>query len=534
MRDDNVQLAVDDDRLLHRSGISNPEGKTKNDGRSKTVKTADEEITLFRKLTMKIGDRTLLKEQDLRVSKGTITILMGPSGIGKSMLSDAVFNVEVRGTHTTRSDNENESGLRGALVFQDGGGLPHLNVGDNLALTGASRERCSEMMRVFELSSHTMGGALSGGERRRLAVTRALLTQREWLWLDEPDAGLDIERLEELARTLREQAETHGLAMVVVTHSVKLAAAIADRVIVLGEDGKLHEIGYDLIATGTEAIERAVKKTLEHSSEGKGEDTAQRLHTEAPRVKDNPLRWLLQIAYSAAGAWAIARERQARMTLKQTFVLSAIKGALYYPFIGSIFGGVFVLVFTSAVPPFITVKKVLSEFGPSIVMRFSPPISAILIAACAGSTISAWVGQMAAGRQLDALQVIGVDIHRRVLAPIWWGLSTGAIVNTLTFAMGITTVFAAYISMQGDMEANAAFWNAWSGGKANEGLRHLLAAGLKTVGYAMLVAAVSIGTAATVMRSQREVAAAVTRGIVYSSVMVMTAELLILMFNYVI
>ena len=498
-----------------------------------SVKQADDEIVLCRHLTMRVGSRILVSDESLTVRKSTITVLMGPSGVGKSMLSEAVFGLDARGVHTTRSDDGNEASGRGALVFQEGGGLPHLSVADNLALTGASRKRCSEMMHAFELIPHTLGGAMSGGERRRLAVARALLAQREWLWLDEPDAGLDIERLEELARTLKTQADTHGLAMVVATHSVKLAGAIADRIVVLGEDGKLHEIEPDAIAAGAQAIETEVKAALDRGRDGRIDGRGQATDTQASRTRPNPVQWLLQISCSVEAVWIILREHHARKTLAQALVLSAMKGALYYPFIGVIFGGVFVLVFIFSVP-FVAAEKVLSEFGPTIVMRFSPPISAILIAACAGSTISAWVGQMAAGRQLDALTVIGVDIHRGVLAPIWWGLSTGAVVNTVTFAAGITAVLAGYVSIQGGTEASATFWSAWGGNNATEGWRHVKAAGLKAAGYAMLLAAVSIGSAAAAVRSQQEVAAAVTRGIVWSSVVVMSAELIILAIDYAI
>ena len=496
------------------------------------MKQPDNDIVLCRQLTMRVGDRTLVKEQSLTVRKGTITVLMGPSGAGKSMLSEAVFRLEARGAYTTGADDNNDAGRRGALVFQDGGGLPHLSALDNLTLTGASPERCRELMRAFELSPHTLGGAMSGGERRRLAVARALLAQREWLWLDEPDAGLDVERIEELTRTLKAQAETHTLAIVVVTHSAKLAAAIADRTIVLGEDGKLHEISPDALARGTQAIETAMKEALERSREARSEGAGEKTQGQPSTAITNPAQWLLQIAYGAVGAWATLRERHSRKTLAQALVLSAFKGALYYPFIGAIFGGVFVLVFIFAVP-FLAAEKVLSEFGPTIVMRFSPPIAAILIAACAGSTIAAWVGQMAAGRQIDALRVLGVDVNRRVLAPIWWGLSAGAIVNTATFAAGITAVFATYVSLEGGVEASAAFWSAWGENNSTlDGLRQVQAATLKSVGYAMLVAAVTIGSAAATLRSQQEVAAAVTRGIVWSSVVVMSAELIMLVLDY--
>ena len=131
----------------------------------------------------------------------------------------------------------------GALVFQEGGGLPHLTVLENLAVTGADASRCKEIADTFGLAPHTLGGVMSGGERRQLAVARAMLAQRTLLCLDEPDAGLDIKRIEELGRTLRKLADEGDLAIVAITHSAQLvSAANAERVLVLGHDAKLTEI----------------------------------------------------------------------------------------------------------------------------------------------------------------------------------------------------------------------------------------------------------------------------------------------------
>ena len=147
------------------------------------------------------------------------------------------------------------------------------------------------------------------------------------------------------------------------------------------------------------------------------------------------------------GVPAIVREPVGRRTLGQALALSAVRGIVYYPFIGAVFGGVFVLMFISGVP-FVSPVVVIKEFGAEIVVRFAPPIAAILVAACSGSTIAAWVGQMTVQRQLDAIAILGVDVGRRILAPIWWGLSVGAVINTFTFAFGIAAVMGIYLATQ--------------------------------------------------------------------------------------
>lgn len=488
-------------------------------------------IDVFTDLTVKVGSRTLLTKGTLKVQRGTVTVLMGPSGVGKSMLSDLVFGTEARGARIESGTITEAVRERSALVFQEGGGLPHLSVLENLAMTGAQGSLCKEVADAFELAPHTLGSTMSGGERRRLAVARAVLAQRTLLWLDEPDAGLDIERIDELGRILRKEVDKNdGLAIVVITHNVRLAAATkAERVLVLGYDAKLAEIDTENGTAGADALETQLKNNLAEM----GGDTT---HAEETRTNEEGIfakaaRWLTQIPDAVYGVPAIVRERAARRTFGQALTLSAVRGALYYPFIGSIFGGVFILVFIFAVP-FLAPERVIAEFGANIVVRFAPPIAAILIAACAGSTIAAWVGQMTASRQLDALAVLGVDVNRRVLAPIWWGLSVGAVISTVTFAAGTTAVMGAYVATQGGIEATSNFWTGFGAGGTEDGAQVVEAALVKTLGYAALLAAVSIGSTSGSLRSQHAVSAAITQGIVWSSLVVMSAELIVLAIDY--
>lgn len=114
------------------------------------MKNSVETIELFNGLSIRIGARTLVDRQSLGVERGKITVLTGASGVGKSILADVVFAVPtapgliVEGT-------VGEARRRGALVFQAGGGLAHLDVRENLLLVRADRARAEELIERFAL-----------------------------------------------------------------------------------------------------------------------------------------------------------------------------------------------------------------------------------------------------------------------------------------------------------------------------------------------------------------------------------------------
>ena len=415
----------------------------------------EQEVELFRDLTISFTDRTLLSNQELSVPYGSITVLMGPSGVGKSVLADTVFRLDEARAETSVQGDIGSARQEGALVFQEGGGLPHLTVNDNLMLVSPERDRCQEMAQQFQILPDGKGANLSGGERRRLAVGRSLLANKRFLWLDEPEAGLDLHRTEELSRLLRQQVEEHNLAAVVTTHNTEFAARLADRVVFLGYDGRLQEIEMETGDFGSkrDSIIRQLNQKLSETvikdgASGVSEETGPGFSTRfrAFARNLNAGAWLFQIAESLPYLFKFVSNRQSNTTFLQSLILSAGRGLFYYPFIGAIFGGVFILIFAAV--PFLPPAKVVEEFGSTIVLRFSPPISAILVAACAGSTIASWVGQMSASRQLDALAVLDIRITRVVLGPVWWGLTIATVVNTFLFALALSCVFAAYVWAQ--------------------------------------------------------------------------------------
>ena len=188
----------------------------------------------------------------LRVAPGEVATIMGPSGVGKSTLLDAIGGHLPRGfalTGTIRLNGRSIADLpaearRIGLVFQDAVLFPHLSVGDNLAfgLPPSVRGRAARRARVEEaLIQAGLGGlhdrdpaTLSGGQRARAALMRSLLAEPLALLLDEPFSRLDAELRDGMRRFAFDHIRDRGIAAILVTHDRADADAAAGPVLSLG------------------------------------------------------------------------------------------------------------------------------------------------------------------------------------------------------------------------------------------------------------------------------------------------------------
>ncbi len=514
-------------------------------------------IVLFRDLTVTFNGRRLIEKQTLEVSPGTVTVLMGPSGAGKSILADVVFGLKREGRDLDLDGEQGDLSELGALVFQSSGGLDHLTPDENLQLAAPNDpgDRTDHARRIGEVwESLGFGEAkprwdasrkLSGGQQRKLATMRALTRDRRLLWLDEPAAGLDVRSITGLVAEL-EKSRGQEVAIVVTTHRVGFAASIADRVLFLDGKGNLEPVrlppktqeGSDDGRRRALEVELApllkeaeVKKKEEGKEEERKREEENQDATGARPVDSTIRPWSIPAvcARSATAGiqsllsfvdwpnWAVGR------SFLKAGNLTVVKGATFYPLVGAVFAGIFILIFELSLP-FLSTGRVIVEFGPTIVLRLSPPFAAILVAARAGSAISAWVGQMTVTRQLDALRVLGIPTGRRVTGPAWVGLALGGPVGTLTFGASLLAVFAVYLLVI-------------EGGGAIELLRGFGSVGnaealAKTVIYGGLVASVTVAFAEEPKHEQDQVSHSLTQGIVWSTVTVMLAELSFLALRY--
>ncbi|NUR63540.1 MAG: ABC transporter ATP-binding protein [Catenulispora sp.] len=185
------------------------------------------------------GATPVLDGIDLDVAPGEFVCLLGASGCGKSTLLNLVAGLDAPSTGSI----EVPSG-RAALMFQESALFPWLTAGENielaLRLRGVSgrRERRAEAERLLELvrlrGSHAKRPhQLSGGMRQRVALARALAQGGKVLLMDEPFAALDAITRDVLHEELIRLWESTGLAVLFVTHNVREAVRLGQRVVLL-------------------------------------------------------------------------------------------------------------------------------------------------------------------------------------------------------------------------------------------------------------------------------------------------------------
>ncbi len=206
------------------------------------------------------GDLTVLRGVNLDVRPGEIVGLIGPSGSGKSSLLHAAGLREHPTSGEVKIDGEAVGGLperarthirlaRIGFVYQFHHLLPEFDARDNVALPlriaghglSAARERAEELLVALGLADRLthQPSQMSGGERQRVAVARALANRPRLLLADEPTGNLDPATSQTVFEALHDLAKKSGVAALIATHNMELAGHM-DRVFAL-KDGHLEE-----------------------------------------------------------------------------------------------------------------------------------------------------------------------------------------------------------------------------------------------------------------------------------------------------
>lgn len=210
-----------------------------------------EKILEIKNLTKKYGSQTILDGIDLSIDKGEVVVVVGPSGCGKSTLLRCINSLEDIDAGEIIHD-----GHKIGMVFQSYELFPHLSVLDNITLAPIKvqkRDKAEVKKQALELlkrvglldKADSYPRQLSGGQKQRFAIVRALCVEPEILLFDEVTAALDPEMVREVLDVMLDLAK-QGRTMIIVTHEMQFAKAVADRVIFLDgghivEEGKPKE-----------------------------------------------------------------------------------------------------------------------------------------------------------------------------------------------------------------------------------------------------------------------------------------------------
>jgi ABC-2 type transport system ATP-binding protein len=201
-----------------------------------------EHVLEVRGLVHRYGDHTALAGVDLTVESGECVALLGPNGAGKTTLVRNVIGliegnadlIEVAGGNPRRAETRRRLG-----VVQQAVGFPRsLTVGEIVGGAAARRgcppEAASRAIAEMGLAGLEKRRAvkLSGGQQQRLQLAMGLVADPVLLVLDEPTEGLDVEARRRFWKTIRRRLD-HGAGVLITTHLVDEAAAVADRVVVV-------------------------------------------------------------------------------------------------------------------------------------------------------------------------------------------------------------------------------------------------------------------------------------------------------------
>lgn len=182
-----------------------------------------------------------LSGQSLSVDKGDKIAIIGPSGCGKSTLLKIISGTE------NEISGHIKKRAKTSFVLQEYGLFPWKNVGQNISLALKLEKKGKKEIekKIFDISKNLgiekilnkYPDEISGGQKQRVAIARALVTNPDLLLLDEPFNSLDSLTREDAQDLVIDIASKRGMSFIIVTHNIEECVYMADRVLIMSNDG---------------------------------------------------------------------------------------------------------------------------------------------------------------------------------------------------------------------------------------------------------------------------------------------------------
>ncbi|MEQ1904850.1 MAG: ABC transporter permease [Pirellulaceae bacterium] len=431
-------------------------------------------------LSVKAGERTLLTDVNLTLPGGRISIVVGPSGVGKSIalkIIGGLISKRYDGISTTGQvliGKQPVSVGEAGVVFQSFALLDELSPLGNVDFAyGCSKHAGSEQrtpeqwLTELNVPQNVPTSRLSGGQRQRLAIARTLAADPPILLYDEPTSGLDPATGEKVAGLIRETHSRFGKTSIVVTHDYQTLLPIADHVFLFDSNArKIIEVPREQWPRLGELIYQvAIAK--------------EQLATAPPTSSSSLARLAFLVAslFSRttdavlAGLWALVSLvptwRNPRWGLRfVAHYAGQIFGptAIIYLLIAGFINGYVTTFFTFQFFPFalytepLLIEDLLQAIGFTLYRVFVPILSCILIAARCGAAVTADVGGRQYGSQLDAMRTFNASPNRYLLTAIMLGFLVGT--PLLNFVSYLAAVAASLLSfVWSHPERGPDFWD---------------------------------------------------------------------------
>ncbi len=443
-------------------------------------------------LKIKAGDRELLAETDLTITAGKITVIVGGSGAGKSVLLRTLAGLlpnngpvikwdgKIESGHVSQttsapevdpesnSDKDNQGTTSAAetiptiqprigIVFQQFALFDELSPTENVQFaldhrndrTRTSGQSARQWLEELGVPAKTPVAALSGGQKQRLAIARTLAANPDIILYDEPTSGLDAASGGKVAELIRHTHDTYHRTSIIVTHDYETLIPIADEVLLL--DSETHLLvpvprqDWPQIPTRMRPVQLSETPssppTLAQQSTSKLDAFLRQTGSTVVAAVRLPYDLLPLFPRPRWGLRFFAH--YLRLVGGVSAWIYLILAGLIVGFTGTYFTFRF-LPFRLYTQPLL-IDELLSSIGFALYRILVPVLATILIAARCGAAVAADVGVKQYGGQIDAMRTLGVKPRLYLLIPIvlafmlatpileWMAFTSARFISMLSF-----------------------------------------------------------------------------------------------------
>ncbi len=443
-------------------------------------------------LKIKAGDRELLAETDLTITAGKITVIVGGSGAGKSVLLRTLaglipnngpvikWNGKIESGHVSQTTSppevapENHSSKdhqgttsasetnptvqpRIGIVFQQFALFDELSPTANVQFaldhrndrTRTSSHSSRQWLEELGVPAKTPVAALSGGQKQRLAIARTLAANPDIILYDEPTSGLDAASGGKVAELIRHTHDTYHRTSIIVTHDYETLIPIADEVLLLDSEPRLlvpvPRQNWPQIPTRMRPVQLSETPssppTLAQQSTSKLDAFLRQTGSTVVAAVRLPYDLLPLFPRPRWGLRFFAH--YLRLVGGVSAWIYLILAGLIVGFTGTYFTFRF-LPFRLYTQPLL-IDELLSSIGFALYRILVPVLATILIAARCGAAVAADVGVKQYGGQIDAMRTLGVKPRLYLLIPIvlafmlatpileWMAFASARFISMLSF-----------------------------------------------------------------------------------------------------
>ncbi len=413
-------------------------------------------------LTVKAGTRTLLQDTNAEFSSEQITIIVGPSGVGKSILMRIIAGLlgskGKDGIHFQGQVQVDGSPVKPGsvgVVFQSFALFDELSPKANVAFASdhsrGKRIASEKLLEQLNVPKDVPTSRLSGGQRQRLAIARSLAFNPPVILYDEPTSGLDPSTGRQVASLIRDTHNEYQKTSIIVTHDYETLVPIADRVIVLDPSKQ------ELREVPREQWEQ-LEKLLAPMATTVNEKADQDANRQSPRWAqwlsgffEGTTRCLEAFLIGLLSLLPVWRSPKWGLRYLAHYArLVAGPTAWFYLIMAGVIVGFVTTHFTFQFLPYAKYTEPLLDdnlllaIGFTLYRIFVPIIATVLIAARCGAAVTSDVGGKQFGNQNDALLTFGTTSRSYLFTPIMISFLIGTPILTLIafFAAKYTSLIA--------------------------------------------------------------------------------------------